>query len=353
MDGPWGCLYFLELRMRILVTGTAGFIGYHVARRLLRDGHAVTGIDGMTAYYDVALKRRRHAMLRESAGFTCHEFLLEDAQALADVFTGCEPELVIHLAAQAGVRYSMENPQAYINANIIGTCNVLEQARAHPPRHLMLASTSSVYGANRSVPFAESQRCDHPLSLYAATKKATEDLAHSYSHLWNLPITICRFFTVYGPWGRPDMALFRFTANTLQGRPIDVYNNGDMARDFTYIDDVVEAVRRLSTTPPRGPGESDAGASPVAPCRVVNIGSGRPVSLLAFIESIEKALGTPCIRNDLPMQPGDMPRTWADCSALRALTGFTPDTSVQAGVEAFVTWYRTCYAATMASPAAP
>ncbi|MCE2575511.1 NAD-dependent epimerase/dehydratase family protein [Komagataeibacter sp. FNDCR2] len=337
--------------MRILVTGTAGFIGYHIACRLLRDGHAVTGIDGMTAYYDVALKHERHAMLREFAAFTCHEFLLEDAQALKNVFAQCEPELVIHLAAQAGVRYSMENPGAYINANVIGTYNVLEQARAYHPSHLMIASTSSVYGANRDVPFTESQRCDYPLSLYAATKKATEDLAHSYSNLWKIPVTVCRFFTVYGPWGRPDMALFRFTANTLRGRPIDVYNNGDMARDFTYIDDVVEAVRRLCGTPPRGPGESDGGASPVAPYRVVNIGSGRPVSLLAFIEAIEKALGKPCIRNDLPMQPGDMPRTWADCSTLRALTGFSPDTPVQTGVDAFVAWYRARYAVPASNPA--
>ncbi|GAN87510.1 NAD-dependent epimerase [Komagataeibacter intermedius] len=329
--------------MRILVTGTAGFIGFHLARRLLRDGHDVTGIDGMTSYYDVRLKQKRHAMLREFERFTCNEFMLEDAQAMENAFTRCNPELVVHLAAQAGVRYSIENPGTYISANLIGTYNVLEQARRCQPAHLMIASTSSVYGASRDVPFSESQRCDHPLSLYAATKKATEELAHSYSHIWKLPVTAFRFFTVYGPWGRPDMALFKFTANTLAGKPIDVYNNGNMERDFTYIDDLVEAICLLSHKPPHGPGESDPGASPVAPYRVINIGNSHPVSLMAFIEAIEKALGQPCIRNYMPMQPGDVPRTWADCSALQALTGFRPATPVQTGVNAFVEWYRQYY----------
>ncbi|QHC37150.1 NAD-dependent epimerase [Komagataeibacter xylinus] len=329
--------------MRILVTGTAGFIGFHMARRLLREGHAVTGIDGMTPYYDVTLKHARHALLRGEAGFTCNEFMLEDAQALHNAFEQCRPELVIHLAAQAGVRYGMENPGSYVSANIVGTYNVLEQVRRCATPHLMIASTSSVYGANAAIPFAEDQRCDHPLSLYAATKKATEDLAHSYAHLWNLPITAFRFFTVYGPWGRPDMALFKFTANTLAGRPIDVYNNGDMERDFTYIDDIVEAIHRLVDRPAPAPGESDCGASPVAPYRVINIGNGEPVPLMAFIKAIETALGRACVCNYLPMQPGDVPRTWADCTALQELTGFRPTTSVQAGVNAFVAWYREYY----------
>lgn len=336
-------MYPLEFWMRILVTGTAGFIGYHIARRLLADGHRVTGIDGMTPYYDVTLKRQRHTMLRAFDTFACNEFMLEDAQAVGDAFARYRPELVIHLAAQAGVRYSLENPGAYINANLVGTYNVLEQVRQHAPDHLMMASTSSVYGANRDLPFVESQRCDHPLSLYAATKKAAEELAHSYSYLWKIPVTAFRFFTVYGPWGRPDMALFRFTDSMLHDRPIDVYNNGDMARDFTYIDDLVEAVRLLCTKPPRKAGESDPGASPVAPYRVINIGNGQPISLLAFIAAIEKALGRTAIRNNLPMQPGDMPRTWADCSALQALTGFAPATPVQAGVDEFVAWYRDYY----------
>ncbi|WP_408884522.1 NAD-dependent epimerase/dehydratase family protein [Komagataeibacter nataicola] len=281
--------------------------------------------------------------LREFDKFTCNEFMLEDAQAMANAFTACQPELVIHLAAQAGVRYSIENPGTYISANLVGTYNVLEQVKEHKTPHLMMASTSSVYGANREMPFSESQRCDHPLSLYAATKKATEELAHSYSYIWKLPITAFRFFTVYGPWGRPDMALFKFTANTLSGKPIDVYNNGNMERDFTYIDDLVEAICLLSGKPPLKAGESDPGASPVAPYRVVNIGNSQPVSLMAFIEAIEKALGKPCVRNYMPMQPGDVPRTWADCSALQALTGFRPSTPVQTGVDAFVAWYRDYY----------
>ncbi|MFS3134553.1 NAD-dependent epimerase/dehydratase family protein [Gluconacetobacter sacchari] len=333
--------------MRILVTGSAGFIGFHVARRLLEDGCTVIGIDGMTDYYDVSLKRQRHAILQAHDNFTAHEVMMQDAEALEAVFARAEPEMVIHLAAQAGVRYSLEAPGTYIGSNIVGTSTLLEALRRHRPLHFMMASTSSVYGANALLPFSEAHRCDHPLSLYAATKKATEDLAHAYAYNWTIPTTVFRFFTVYGPWGRPDMALFKFIADMYAGKPIDVYNNGDMARDFTYIDDLVEAVRLLSRVPPRRAGEADPGASPVAPYRVVNIGNSQPVSLMAFIEAIENATGLTCVRRYLPMQPGDVPRTWADCSALLALTGFRPSTPLQAGVDAFVAWYRTHYAASL------
>ncbi|WP_376092745.1 SDR family NAD(P)-dependent oxidoreductase [Roseomonas sp. CCTCC AB2023176] len=322
--------------MRTLVTGSAGFIGFHVARRLLADGHAVVGIDGMTRYYDVSLKQRRHALLRENEIFMGCEFMLEDAPRLEEVVDAFAPEVIIHLAAQAGVRYSLENPRAYIDANLIGTFNVIEAARRAGVGHLMIASTSSVYGANKEMPFREEQRADHPLTLYAATKKATEGMAHCYAHLWSVPTTVFRFFTVYGPWGRPDMALFKFTENTLKGLPIDVYNHGRMRRDFTYIDDLVEAILRLTTLPPR----SDSADSPAGPFRVINIGNGSPVELLSFIEAIEEATGRTAIRNYLDMQRGDVPATWADTSALEALTGFRPNTPVSRGVAAFVDWYR-------------
>lgn len=338
---------FSEVQMRILVTGTAGFIGFHVARRLLEEGHAVIGVDGMTDYYDVSLKRQRHAILHIFENFTSHEFMLEDADALNAVFAAHEPEMVMHFAGQAGVRYSMEAPDSYIASNIVGTYTLLEAMRRSRPLHFMMASTSSVYGANAVLPFSEAHRCDHPLSLYAATKKATEDLAHSYACIWKIPTTVFRFFTVYGPWGRPDMALFTFITNIYAGKPIDVYNNGNMERDFTYIDDLVEAIRRLSMVPPEKPGESGPGASPVAPYRVVNIGNNQPVSLMAFIEAIEKATGRSCVRRYLPMQPGDVPRTWADCSALKALTGFCPSTPIQVGVDAFVAWYKDHYAVSL------
>lgn len=335
--------------MRYLVTGTAGFIGFHLARRLLREGHEVTGIDGMTSYYDVELKRRRHALLAEHPCFRQFEFMLEDEAALDAAMEAARPDVVVHLAAQAGVRYSLENPRAYINANVIGTFNVMEQARERRVGHLMLASTSSVYGANHELPFAEAHRTDHPLTLYAATKKATEGMAHCYAHLWRIPTTAFRFFTVYGPWGRPDMALFRFTENALKGLPIEVYNNGQMERDFTYIDDLVEAIVRLAAVPPPvdapaadEPGQED-GSSPVGPYRVVNIGNNAPVNLLTFIAAIEAATGCKTIRNLLPMQPGDVPRTWADTDYLTQLTGFRPSTSVEDGVAAFVEWYRSYY----------
>ena len=328
--------------MRFLVTGTAGFIGFHVARLLTQAGHTVCGIDGMTTYYDVKLKHRRHAMLLQSPYFAAHELMLEDMTALTRVYESFGPDIVIHLAAQAGVRYSLENPRAYVDSNIVGTFNILELARMHAPRHLLLASTSSVYGANTKMPFEESDRTDHPLTLYAATKKASELMAHSYAHLWHIPTTAFRFFTVYGPWGRPDMALFKFTKGILEGMPIDVYNNGEMQRDFTYIDDLAKAIVLLADAIPQAEAATDdaLGLSPAAPFRVVNVGNGQPVGLMDYIEAIETALGKKAVRNYLPMQAGDVPATFADCSLLERLTGFKPNTPVEAGVRNFVQWYR-------------
>ena len=332
--------------MRILVTGTAGFIGFHLARRLLDDGHEVVGLDGFTPYYDVTLKERRNVLLEGRNGFTGYRVMLEDRTRLAEIWAEAACEIVVHLAAQAGVRYSIESPRSYIDANIVGTFNVLELARAHPVQHLMLASTSSVYGANPSVPFRETDRAVHPVSLYAATKMSTELIAHSYSHLFQIPTTAFRFFTVYGPWGRPDMALFKFTKGLLEGTPIDVYNHGDMQRDFTYIDDLVEAICRLIALPPpcnASSAGSDPLLSPVAPFRAVNIGGGQPVGLIAFIEAIERATGKASLRNYLPMQPGDVPQTFAAADELVRLTGYRPSTPVEDGVQAFVAWYREYY----------
>jgi len=334
------------MTMRYLITGTAGFVGFHVAARLLDAGADVVGIDGMTTYYDIALKQRRHALLRERPRFVAHEFMIEDEARLAETVEAAPPDVLIHLAAQAGVRYSLENPHAYVQSNLVGSFHVLEQARRLRIGHLLLASTSSVYGANPELPFGEDQRADHPLTLYAATKKAMEGMAHSYAHLWDIPTTVFRFFTVYGPWGRPDMALFKFTRAALNGEPIDVYNHGRMERDFTYIDDLVEAIQRLALLPPSAsaPGSTAAiGGSPVAPYRVVNIGNSAPVNLMTFIEAIEAAIGRPIARNYLPMQPGDVPRTWADTRLLTELTGFTPATPVARGVADFVAWYRDFY----------
>jgi len=333
--------------MRILVTGTAGFIGFHVAKRLLDDGHEIVGVDGMTPYYDVTLKQKRHALLRGRNKCALHEIMLEDVEGLSKIFAAAPFDAVIHLAAQAGVRYSLENPGVYVSANLVGTFNVLELCRTHRPGHLLLASTSSVYGANAKMPFAESDPADHPLTLYAATKKATEVMAHAYAHLWSIPTTAFRFFTVYGPWGRPDMALFKFTAGIIGGTPIDVYNRGNMDRDFTYVDDLVEAIVRLLAVPPSAPvSETDDGSlSPAAPYRVVNIGAGRPVKLLAFIEEIERAVGKQAIRNYLDMQPGDVASTFADTTLLHKLTNYRPSTPVSVGVPAFVKWYREYYGA--------
>ena len=334
--------------MRFLVTGTAGFIGFHVAKDLLHAGHDVVGVDAMTPYYDVALKRRRHAMLLQSANFAAHELMLEDMASLAGLYETIRPEVVIHLAAQAGVRYSLENPRAYIDSNVVGTANLLELVRQYQPQHFLLASTSSVYGANAKMPFEENDRTDHQLTLYAATKKATEVMAHCYAHLWGIPTTVFRFFSVYGPWGRPDMALFKFTKSILEDAPIEVYNYGKMDRDFTYVSDIARSIVLLVDAPPASPLDPDEtedsfGSSPSAPYRVVNIGNGNPVQLLALIEAIEKAIGKKSVRQYLPMQPGDVPATFADTSLLKRLTGFQPNTPVTKGVGDFVAWYRDYY----------
>lgn len=331
--------------MRVLVTGTAGFIGFHLARRLLARGDDVVGVDGFTPYYDLSLKRARQAELERHQAFRSHEILLEDLAALTQVFeTGFD--LVYHFAAQAGVRYSLENPRAYVDANLVGTYNLLELMRHKPPRHALLASTSSVYGANASIPFFETDHVDHPLTFYAATKKANEEMAHAYSHLFKIPVTMLRFFTVYGPWGRPDMALFKFVSAMLADRPIDLYNYGKMRRDFTFIDDLVEAMVRLApvapphlSTRPQPAIEGDS-LSPQAPWRVVNIGAGSPIDLEAFVEATELALGRKAQRNYMDMQQGDVPVTFANTDLLFRLTGYRPATSIHDGVPAFVEWYR-------------
>lgn len=330
--------------MRFLVTGTAGFIGYHLTERLLRDGHTVVGFDGMTAYYDVALKRARVARLERHGGFRQVVGLLEDGDLLLRTAEAAQPEVIVHLAAQAGVRYGLENPRAYVDGNLVGSFAVLEAARVLQPRHLLLASTSSVYGAGPEVPFREASPTDAPLSLYAATKKAMEVMAHSYAHLWAIPTTAFRFFTVYGPWGRPDMALFRFVSAILEDREISVYGYGRMRRDFTYVDDLIEAVVRLIEIPPRESSRLPAGAisdslSRSAPFRSVNIGGGNPVGLEEFIEAIEIALKKPAKRLLLSMQPGDVPETFAAPDLLSALTGYRPQTSIETGVQEFVEWY--------------
>ena len=325
--------------MRYLISGTAGFIGYHLAKRLLSDGHCVHGMDGITPYYDQALKRARHAALAQFPAFAATEAMLENATVLADCVGAAKAEIVVHLAAQAGVRYSQENPRSYIESNIIGTFNLLEALRAHPCRHLIIASTSSVYGASSQQPFDEEQSTDRPVSLYAATKKSVEAIAFNYAHLHKLPTTVARFFTVYGPWGRPDMALFKFTRNILRGSPIEVYGAGKMTRDFTYVSDVVEALCRLAALAPT----TASGIAPDAPYRVVNIGSNNPIRLEDFIATIEQIVGRKAIRQDLPMQPGDVPATWANTARLEQLTGFKPGTPLAQGVREFVDWYREYY----------
>lgn len=328
---------------KVLVTGSAGFIGFHLCRLLLANGFRVIGLDGMTDYYDVRLKQRRHAMLSQSPSFTAREGLVETDGLLRDLVAAETPDVIVHLAAQAGVRYSIDAPRSYVDANLIGTFEVLEAARAHKPAHLLIASTSSVFGANEKMPYAETDKADHQMSFYAATKKATEAMAHSYAHLYGIPTTMFRFFTVYGPWGRPDMALFKFTKAILQGDPIEIYNNGDMMRDFTYVEDLVQGVCRLIDAVPTETAVAGDSLSPVAPWRVVNIGNGAPIQLMDFVLAIEKATGREAQKTFLPMQPGDVPATWADASLCEALIGPLPRTDIQDGVQRFVDWYRDYY----------
>ena len=332
-----------------LVTGSAGFIGYHISKKLLDEGWRVIGLDCISDYYDVSLKQKRESMLLQNALYRSIHEKVENPNVLMDVFENERPGVVIHLAAQAGVRYSIDNPRAYLESNIIGTFELLEAARAFPPEHMLLASTSSAYGANDDMPNKETAKADHQLSFYAATKKSTENMAHSYAHLFDLPITMFRFFTVYGPWGRPDMALFKFTKAILNGEPIDVYNHGEMSRDFTYIDDLVDGMRLLIDAVPEGIAKSlenydglDS-KSTVAPFRVVNIGNSKPVPLLDYIRAIEKSIGKDAMKNLMPMQQGDVPETWADTTLLHTLTGYKPNTDFYTGVQNFVDWYREYY----------
>lgn len=330
---------------RVLVTGTAGFIGFHLAKLLLAEGFEVAGFDGMTDYYDVNLKRRRHQMLLQNQKFNATEAMLEDQERVDRAVDDFKPDVIVHLAAQAGVRYSLENPHAYLSANVVGTFNVMEAARRNNVNHLLMASTSSVYGANEDMPFHETEKADTQLTIYAATKKATESMAHAHAHLWNIPTTMFRFFTVYGPWGRPDMALYKFVDAILDGRPIDLYNNGDMYRDFTYVDDLVRGIRLLIDAVPQRPataGDIEPGdsLSPVAPFRIVNIGNSDKVRLLDYVDAAEQALNMKAKRNLMPMQMGDVPATWADTGLLERLTGYRPQTDFRKGVAQFVAWYR-------------
>ncbi|MFC4726300.1 GDP-mannose 4,6-dehydratase [Glycocaulis abyssi] len=333
---------------RVLITGTAGFIGFHLARLLLEEGHQVHGYDALTDYYDVTLKQARHRILEGMPGFGKTEALLEDADTLFQAARDFAPDVIVHLAAQAGVRYSLENPRAYVEANIVGTFNVMEIARELKISHLLMASTSSAYGANEEMPFKETDKADTPLTMYAATKKANEVMAHSYAHLWDLPTTMFRFFTVYGPWMRPDLAPFKFADAILAGRPIDIYNHGEMYRDFTYVDDLVRGIRLLMDAVPARPASSADIApgdslSPAAPFRIVNIGNSTRVKLLDFVDIIEAELGVKAIRNYMDMQPGDVPATWADASLLQSLTGYRPQTEFRDGIAKFVSWFREYY----------
>jgi UDP-glucuronate 4-epimerase len=338
--------------MPVLVTGAAGFIGFHLSSRLLERGTAVVGFDNLNHYYDPALKQARLQRLRTTSAacgtpFTLIEADLENGDAVRQAFAEHRPERVVNLAAQAGVRYSIENPAAYIQANLVGFGHILEGCRHHGVAHLVYASSSSVYGGNSRLPFSEHQGVDHPVSLYAASKKANELMAHTYSHLYGLPATGLRFFTVYGPWGRPDMALFLFTRAMLAGEPIQVFNEGRMVRDFTYIDDIIESLLRVLDKPATPDPQFDAAnpdpASSWAPHRVFNIGNSNPTPLLEYIEAIEAALGVQAEKQLLPMQPGDVPATAADTAALEAWTGFKPNTPVREGVARFVAWYREFY----------
>jgi UDP-glucuronate 4-epimerase len=328
----------------IVLTGVAGFIGYHLADRLLRDGCEVVGVDSLNEYYDPRLKRARLDRLQGRPGFRFERLDLADRAAIPALFAAARPTLVVHLAAQAGVRYSLTNPHAYVDANLVGFLNVLEGCRRQSVRHLVYASTSSVYGANTRMPFSVHDNVDHPVSLYAATKKANELMAHTYAHLYGLPCTGLRFFTVYGPWGRPDMAMFLFTEAMLAGRPIQVFNHGRMRRDFTYVDDIVEGVRRVADRVPAGDpawsGERPDPGTSRAPYRTYNIGNNRPVELMDVVAILERQLGVEAVKEMLPLQPGDVPETFADVDDLIRDVGFRPATPIEVGIERFVRWYR-------------
>lgn len=329
-----------------IVTGACGFIGFHLSQKLLDMGWRVVGVDNLSDYYDPVLKKSRESFLIADSNYRSIHANIETPNLLIELFEEESPDVVYHLAAQAGVRHSIEHPRLYLESNIIGTFELLEAARKNPPEHMLLASTSSAYGANKNLPFKENDKSDHQISFYAATKKSSENIAHSYSHLFNLPITMFRFFTVYGPWGRPDMALFKFTKAILDGDPIDVYNYGKMSRDFTYIDDIVNSMISLINKTPITTHIDDLDAdsrSPVAPFRVVNIGNSKPENLSYFIAAIEKATGMSAVKNLMPMQAGDVEATWADTSLLASIVGSQSQTSVMEGVQRFVDWYRSYY----------
>ena len=333
---------------KILITGSAGFIGFHLSKRLLDQGYEVIGIDALTDYYDVRLKKKRLDILKNYTGFIEVFGKIEDDHVCQNLLDNFEFDCIVHLAAQAGVRYSIENPKIYLETNIIGTFNILELAKKKEVSHLLCASTSSVYGSNSIMPFTESQKCDTQMSFYAATKKSNEIMAHSYSHIHNIPTTMFRFFTVYGPWGRPDMALFKFTKAILENKCINVYNHGNMTRDFTYIDDLVQAINKLILVPPQAPNKRkelliNDSLSDVAPWRVVNIGNSEPIKLMVYIQALENALGKKAAKKFFGMQPGDVSATWADTNLLYSLTGFKPQTSIDEGVQYFVEWYLNYY----------
>ena len=327
-----------------LVTGSAGFIGFHTSKRLLDEGWRVIGVDCISDYYEVSLKKDRENILQQSRSYRSIHARIEHKEILLNLFKEEKPEIVIHLAAQAGVRHSIDNPRSYLESNIIGTFELLEAARAHRPKHILIASTSSVYGANDEMPYRESDKADNQLSFYAATKKSTENIAHSYSHLFNLPITMFRFFTVYGPWGRPDMAYYKFTKAIIAGKKIEIFNNGRMQRDFTYIDDLTEAIWRLINVPPSifQPNDSEKNevTSGVAAFRVINIGNKQPIELMSFVQAIENAIGKKAKINFLPMQAGDVKSTWADTALLKRTIGYIPKTTYTSGVVEFVSWYK-------------
>ncbi len=330
----------------VIVTGSAGFIGYHITQQLLNDGFKVVGIDCLSDYYDIDLKKARLSLLKKSSNFIEINERIERRDFLSSIFLEYKPDVVIHLAAQAGVRYSLENPRAYIESNLLGTFELLEASKNYIPKHLLIASTSSAYGANKKMPFRETDKSDRQVSFYASTKKSAEIIAHSYSHLFNIPITVFRFFTVYGPWGRPDMAPFIFTKAIFNNKPIDIYNYGNMKRDFTYIDDLVKGITLLMKKAPNltknKPSKIDS-ISSVAPYRLVNIGNSKPIPLNKFISAIENSIGKSAIRNEMPIQAGDVVETWADITLFKELTGYVPQTNLEDGINKFVLWYKDYY----------